>query len=259
MTRQFGKASATGSLTMITILLYTAPAAAQDREEFKAKGGLYISAAAGISLPNDGEFNGIQAPILPSPGMPGAPANIVVDYGSDFTAQGAIGYRIPRRFFGLFQPSIELEYNSVSASVSGGAFNAGNQSFGGDFDVDSYSLNYQSDIRWSNGQRVIPFLGGGVGIADVESNIRYFPNNGVATSPTFGVLGSETAVTLQSNAGLRFVLTDRIELQARVRYQRIRGLDFERRFIAGGNNAFNSSVTGRFESFNFFGGLQYNF
>ncbi len=255
--------SASISLVSLAALLSANPALAQDgateREAFDAKGGFYISADAGISLPSDGNFAGIQAPVAPSPGMPGAPANVAVEYGSDITAQGAIGYRIPKRFFGLFQTSIELEYNIASANVSRGAFNAGNQSFSGDVDVNSYSVNYRSDIRWSNGQKVIPFLGGGVGIVDVDANIRYFPNNGTATEPTFGVFGSDNALTLQSNAGVRFVLTDKVELQTRVRYQRVRGLDFERRFIANGNNALNAPVSGNYESLNFLAGLLFNF
>lgn len=259
MPNQRAKAISTLPLTCAAILMTAAPAMAQDSEEFKPKGGLYISVAAGVSVPNNSEFSGVQAPVAPSPGMPGAPANADVNFGTDFTAQGAIGYRFATRFLGVFQPSVELEYNYASASVSSGAFNGGNQTFGGDFDIDSYSLNYQSDIRWSNGQRVIPFLGSGIGIADIRANILYFPNNGVATAPTFGVIGNDTAFTLQSNAGVRFVLTDSIELQARARYQRIRGLDFERRFIAGSNNAFNAQLEGNYDSFNFLAGVRYNF
>lgn len=230
------------------------PAVAQAQD---VDGGLYVTGRAGIALPSDFDLNGVQAPEAPSPGAAGAPANVGTQLGNEFTFAGAIGYKIPVRFLGLFEPSIELEYSYANPDVSGGSFNGGNQTFLGDVEVQSFTVNYQSDLILKDGQRLTPFWGGGIGIADVDSNIQYFP--GTATAPTFGVFGSDTAFTYQSNAGLRFDLTDTIAIDARARYQRVNGIDLERRFVANGNDAFNANVSGSYETVNFLAGLRYSF
>jgi opacity protein-like surface antigen len=249
----------TAAVSSALVALATAsPSLAQEVEDFEPQGGVYVSVLAGVTSPSDNDFEGVQAPVAPSPGTNGAPANVAVEFDEEFYGAVAVGYRIPKRVFGLFQPSIELEFSRTSPDVSGGSFNGGSQTFGGDFDVNTYSINYQSDIRWSNGQRVIPFLGGGVGIADVRANARYFPNNG-ATAPTFAVTGDDTALSLHSNAGVTFVINDNFDLNTRVRYQRVSGLDFERRFIAGTNDAFNADVNGDYETVSVLAGVRYRF
>ena len=249
-------------LASVTIAAgFPVAAFAQDRasetEEFEAKGGVYVSLQGGVSLPSDSEYSGIQAPAAGVPGMARAPADVRADLDNGGFVSGAIGYRIPKRFFGIFQPSVELEVNYTDFDVSGGNFNGGNQTFGGDQNALSVTANYQSDIRWSNGQKVIPFLGGGIGVTRVDNNILYFPNNGIATSPTFVVSGRDTGFTTQSNIGVTFVLTNNIELTGRARYQRTTGLDFDRRFIA--SDGFNAEVGGRFENVTLAAGLRYRF
>ncbi|GAA4052612.1 outer membrane protein [Parerythrobacter jejuensis] len=255
-TQIFSLLLATGA----AILLPTA-AFAQDGgdERFEPEGGFYVTLNAGVTSPSDETFEGIQAPVAPSPGVAGAPANVAVGFDDDFTFAGAVGYQIPKRLFGVFQPSVELEYSYASPDVSGGAFNGGNQTFEGDIDVNTFTINYRSELRLKDDQRVVPFWGGGIGIADVDANVGYFPNNGVANAPTFGVQGSDTGLVLHSNAGVSFRLTDKIDLEARVRYQRVSGLDFERTFVAGGNSAFNADVSGRYETVSGLAGLRFRF
>lgn len=244
--------------TAMLALPTASPAFAQSAEEFEPEGGAYISILAGVTSPSDNDFEGVQAPVAPSPGTTGAPANVAVGFDEEFYGAVAVGYRIPKRVLGLFQPSVELEFSRTSPDVSNGSFNGGSQTFSGDFDINTYSINYQSDIRWSNDQRVIPFLGGGIGIADVRANARYFPNNGAA-APTFAVTGDDTALSLHSNAGVTFVINDNFDLNTRVRYQRVSGLDFERRFVAGTNNAFNADVNGDYETVSVLAGVRFRF
>lgn len=248
----------TASVSVFAVMAAASPAMAQDASEFEPEGGVYVSVLAGVTSPTDNAFEGVQAPVAPSPGMAGAPANVDVGFDEEVIGAVAVGYRIPTRVFGLFQPSIELEFSRTSPDVTSGSFNGGNQTFSGGFDVNTYSVNYQSDIRWSNTQRVIPFLGGGIGVADVNANAQYFPNNGAA-APTFAVTGGDTALSLHSNAGVTFVLNDNFDLNTRVRYQRVSGLDFERRFIAGTNNAFNADVSGDYEAVSLLAGVRFRF
>lgn len=245
------------SLTL-PIFAAAAPAAAQS-QDFEPEGGVYVSVQGGVTSPTDETFNGVQDPDAGTPGVAGAPAVVDVEFDEGFVGTVAVGYRIPKRIFGLFQPSVEVEYSYAEADVSGGNFNGGNQTFGGSSEVNTFSINYQSDIRWSDDQKVIPFWGGGIGIADVDSNAAYFPNNGVATAPTFAVTGGGTGLSLQSNAGLQFVLTENIELQTRVRYQRVTGLDFDRTFVGGGAQGFNADLDGRFETVSLLAGVRFRF
>ncbi|MEM7781409.1 MAG: outer membrane beta-barrel protein [Pseudomonadota bacterium] len=229
------------------------PAAAQSQDE----GGLYVTGRIGAALPSDFALEGVQDPQTPSPGAAGAPAVVDTELGNDVTFAGAVGYRLPTRIFGVLQPSLELEYGYTQVDVDGGSFNGGSQEFLGDVEVQTFTVNYQSDVILSDNQRVTPFFGGGIGVADVDSNIQYFP--GTASAPTFGVFGSDSAFVYQSNAGVRFDLSDTIALDARVRYQRIDGVDLERRFIANGNDAFNADVSGDYESVNFLAGVRFSF
>lgn len=242
----------TSGLTVLAAAAIPAAVQAQDID-----GGVYVTGRAGIALPSDFNLDGVQAPQAPSPGAAGAPANVQTQLGNDFTYAGAIGYKFPVRFLGLFEPSIELEHSRANPDVSGGSFNGGTQTFLGDVDVQSFTVNYQSDLILKDNQRLTPFWGGGIGIADVDSNIQYFP--AAATAPTFGVISSDTAFTYQSNIGLRFDLTDTIAIDARARYQRVNGIDLERRFVANGNDAFNANVSGNYETVNFLAGLRYSF
>lgn len=233
------------------------PVAAQAQQSADVDSGVYVTGRIGTSLPSDFNLEGVQDPQTPSPGAAGAPANVDAGLDSEVAFSGAIGYKLPTRIFNLFEPSIELEYSYTQNDVSGGSFNGGNQTFGGDVEVQTFTINYQSDIVWGDNQRVIPFIGGGVGVADIDSNINYFP--AAATAPTFAVTGSDTAFTLQSNAGVRFELTDNVAIDARVRYQQVNGINLERRFVAGGNDAFNADVSGDYDLVNLLAGIRFTF
>ncbi|MEO1047248.1 MAG: outer membrane beta-barrel protein [Pseudomonadota bacterium] len=242
--------TATGLAALVAI----SPAAAQAQD---VDGGIYVTGRVGAALPSDFNLEGVQDPQGASPGAAGAPANVETQLDSDVTFSGAIGYKLPTRLFGVIEPSFEIEYTNTSLDVDGGSFNGGNQTFLGDLDVETFTVNYQADFALSEGSVVTPFLAGGLGIADVDSNILYFPAS--ASAPTFGVIADDTAFTYHTDAGVRFDLSDTIALDARVRYQRVDGLDLERRFVAGGNDAFNANVSGDFETVNLLAGVRFSF
>ncbi|WP_298302018.1 outer membrane beta-barrel protein [uncultured Erythrobacter sp.] len=244
------------ALTLVSgagaIVLPMTSAAAQEVD-----GGVYVRGGVGITLPSDFDLDGIQAPEGLSPGVAGAPANVDIDLDSDVTLSGAIGYQLPTVLFGAIQPSFELEYTYASPGVDGGSFNGGDQTFGGEVDVQTFTVNYQADIIHSDNQRLTPFFGGGIGIADVDSSVAYFP--ATATAPTFTVADDDTAFVYQGDIGLRYDVTDAIALDARARYQRVDGVDLERRFIGGGANDFSSDLSGDYETVSFVAGVRYNF
>lgn len=236
-------------------IMMGSPAMAQDSDD----SGVYVSVSGGAEFFNDGEFFGIQNPEAGVPGAAGAPAAVEVDFDTGYNIRGAIGYEFSRGFISFLKPSVELEVGYAQADVSSGAFNGGNQVFGGDIDVVTVQANYNSDIILSDNQKIIPYFGGGLGIGVVDSNIVYFPNNGVATAPTFGVFGSSTQFTTNSRIGLKARVSDNFDIFAEGRYTRTSSGDFERRFVAGGADGFSADVSGDTDTFSLGLGLRARF
>lgn len=225
-----------------TIIAGAVPAHAQgffDTEP--ADSGFYISAFLGAGSQGDVDYNGIQNPAAGAPGVAGAPANVSVEFDTDTFFGGAIGYQLPFTYWNVFHPRLELEVSSISGSdVSDGSFNGGQQQFGGDQEILFVLLNNYSDIRWSDTQTIVPFVGGGLGIGQVDADIRYA--GGGAVSPNFAVLGDDSGLAGTIAAGLTYEASDQFEVYSEARYYRIEGIELDRRFIAGGADAFNAAV-----------------
>jgi opacity protein-like surface antigen len=204
-----------------------------------APGGAYASGFVGISFPSDADFEGTQAPAA---GVP-----------------GAVGVRLPFKYWKYFQPRIELEISRSESDVSAGNFNGGNQNFSGDQSVTYYLINNSSDIIWRENQKIVPYFGGGIGIGDFDTNIQYFPNNGIATAPTFAVQNSGSGFATVSTLGATFKATDRFDIYAEGRYLKTYGVDAERRFIAGTNNGFSADVDDDPDGFTLTVGTRVNF
>jgi hypothetical protein len=224
-----------------------------------APGGAYASGFVGISFPSDADFEGTQAPAAGVPGLAGAPANIQADLDSDVYYGGAVGVRLPFKYWKYFQPRIELEISRSESDVSAGNFNGGNQNFSGDQSVTYYLINNSSDIIWRENQKIVPYFGGGIGIGDFDTNIQYFPNNGIATAPTFAVQNSGSGFATVSTLGATFKATDRFDIYAEGRYLKTYGVDAERRFIAGTNNGFSADVDDDPDGFTLTVGTRVNF
>lgn len=235
------------------------PAAAQLPGSSPAEPGAYVSGFVGGGFPGDADFEGIQAPEAGSPGLAGDPANVSVEFDSDIYFGGAVGYQMPFQFFNLIHPRIELEVSYVEAGVDGGSFNGGNQTFSGDQSALFVFFNQYGDLKWRDDQIIIPYFGGGLGIGIVDTNVQYFPNNGIATAPTFGVFGEDTGLAGHSAIGVTFKASDRLEVYGEGRYYNIFGVDAERRFIAGGADSFNADVDDRLDGFTASAGARFRF
>lgn len=217
------------------------PAFAQEEQD---DSGVYVSLSGGAEFFIDTEFLGVQSPDLGVPGAAGSPAIANVDFDTGYNIRGAIGYKFSRGIISFLKPSVELEIGYAEADVGSGAFNGGNQSFGGDINVLTIQANYNNDIIFSEKQPITPYFGGGLGIGVVDTDIVYFPNNGVATAPVFGVFGSSTDFVTNSRIGLKAKISSRFDIFAEGRYTRVSRGEFERRFIAGGADGFNADVSG---------------
>jgi len=244
------------ALSALTI----APAAQAGIFDFDpAEGGVYASSFIGLSFPGDADFEGTQAPAEGVPGAAGAAANIQADLDSDAYYGGAIGVRLPFKYWKYFQPRLEAEISYTENDVSAGSFNGGNQSFSGSQSVTYFLINNSSDIIWDDNQRIVPYFGGGIGIADYNSDIQYFPNNGVATAPTFAVQNSDSGFATVSTLGATFKANEKFDLYVEGRYLKTYGIDAERTFIAGGASGFNAAVDDNPDGFSLTVGTRVNF
>lgn len=222
---------------------------AQAQTGHERKEGFYLSATAAADFLNDSDFVGTQNPDPGVPGVAGAPANVNVGYDTGFAIRGAVGYQLKQGLISFLKPRFELEVGYAESDVSGGSFNGGSQNFDGDLNKLTVTAATYSDVVWSANQKIIPYIGSGIGIGVVDANISYFPNDGVATAPTFGVQGSRTSLVTFNAIGATVKASDKFDIFAEGRYTNVRRRNFDRRFIAGGADGFNALVRDDTESF----------
>ena len=79
-------------------------------------------------------------------------------------------------------------------------------------------MNSFSDIRWKENQKIVPYIGGGLGFGIVDSSIQYFPDNGVATAPTFAVEDEDTGFATVSTIGVTLNATEQFDVYTEARY-----------------------------------------
>ena len=219
--------------------------------------GFYVAGFIGAGFPGDAELTGTQNPEAGAPGAAGAPARIEAEFDNDITYGLALGYDTPWEFFGLFNTRLELEYSRIEADVSDGSFNSGAQPFTGDASIDFFLINNYSDIIWDNGQTVVPFVGGGLGVANVDANILYA--GGGSLTPNFVATGDDSGLAGTIAGGLTWLTGTQWEVYGEARYYQIRDLEFERRFIGGGADLFNAKVEDDFDGTSLTIGARYKF
>ena len=174
--------------------------------------------------------------------MAGAPAEIDANLDSDVYFGGAIGGRLPFKFLKTFQPRFELEVSHFDSDVSSGEFNGRDQSFSGNQSQTFIFINSFNEIRWKDNQRIVPYLGGGIGVGITDSDIQYFPNNTAFTAPNFAVQGEDTAFATVSTLGVTLNTTEKFDVFTEACYLKTYGTDAERRFISGGADGFSADV-----------------
>ncbi len=224
-----------------------------------AEGGFYASGFVGAGFRNDADFDGVQNPAAGSPGVAGATANVEAEFDTDVYFGGAIGYRLPFKFLTYFQPRLELEVSYLDTDVQGGSFNGGDQTFGGSQESLYILGNSLTEIRWSEDQVFVPYIGGGIGVGFFDHDISYFPNNGVATEPTFAVRGDDTGLATHTTIGVSFPVNEQLEVYGEGRYLLTLNVDGERTFVGDGGETFNADIDDDPDGFSVSVGLRWQF
>lgn len=228
---------------MKKILLASAAVVVLSPLSAQAEDNYYVSGAIGYSFAQD--FNG--APSGPGP----IGAGINVDFDSDIAYTAAIGYSLDLE--GPLDPRFELEYSYREQDIDqlniNGNDTANNGPSGGDFEVQTFLVNAIVDYDLGNGFK--PYVGVGVGVADVEANGNYLNGGGVQ----FNLRDSDTVFAAQGIAGASYEVTQNIEFFGDARYLATSEAEFER------VNALGASTDhdGDFNAFSINTGIRYKF
>ena len=190
-----------------------------------AEGNFYASGFGGIAFPFDAEIEGEDA-----------------ELDSSAYFGGAIGARLPFKYWKYFQPRVELEisrYNSDFGDNVEGAGFAGGQS------ATFFLINNSSEFVWKENQQLVPYFGGGIGIADYDTDI----SDGIDS-----VGSSDTGFATLSTIGLNYKTTSQFDVYIEGRYLRTYGINED---LTSGGVSFD--VDDDPQGITIAGGIRYNF
>lgn len=228
---------------MKKLLLMSVAATALIPVSAQAEDNFYVSGAIGYSFAQDVN----AAPSGPGP----LGAGVNVDLDSDFAYTAAAGYAFDLE--GPLDPRIELEYsyreNDVDQVNINGNNVGNNGAFGGDFEVQTFLVN--AIVDYDLGNRIKPYVGVGVGVADVEAGVNYLNGAGVP----FNLRDSDTVFAAQAIIGASYEVTEKIEFFGDARYLATSEAEFERANALGATTAHD----GDFDSYTISTGIRYKF
>lgn len=204
-----------------------------------AHSGFYVAGFGGAAFPDDNDFSG--------------PAG-TIEFESDtgYTIGGAVGYRWPVRFFGFLQPRTEVEVSYLDSDIDGSnfVFIDGSRAEGDQTAIFAYLNNYL-DLRFSDSQRFVPYIGGGIGAAFLDVDIDRI---GGSLADSRLAETDDTDFAGHVAVGLTYELSRRAELYTEGRYFRVSNVDLD---FAGPSSLVTQD--GRIEGYSVLGGLRWRF
>ena len=205
------KATTVSALLAVTAFAAAAPAQAD---------GFYISTFAGLSFQED--QRNVRTEVILA-----GPPTIDVTFDTGYFIGGSLGYAFDNVGIGGIRVELEYAYreNDVEAVFFPGPVR---QLESRDNSSGSVMLNafyeFDTGVEW-----VRPYVGGGLGIAGVESDTVYAPPSGNRDNPTVEIGGStETEFAYQFIAGFTVPVSEHWEAFIEGRYYETGDPDFER-------------------------------
>ncbi len=166
-------------------------------------------------------------------------------WDNGFLIGGAIGTRV----FDTVRAEVELSYQGIDAGNSSIIARGITNNDHGSNDAIFLLGNIWYDIDL--GTPLIPYVGGGIGVAFVDQKIDIqapgAPGGGVGTD------GTDTTFAFQVGAGLKYHLTDKLALDLSYRFRGITGVDILGQVV--GRNYNNQDIY----THNVLVGITYNF
>lgn len=174
-------------------------------ESNSSHAGPYVSISGGGVFPEDSQFVG-----------PVGPTEFENDTG--YSINGAVGYRLPVRIFGFIQPRVEIEAGYLDADIDSSnlVFTGGGETIGDQSAVTLY-LNSFAEFRFSDNQRIVPYIGGGAGAAFIDFDAQQSFSGG---APLPIATADDTVFAGHAAVGATYELNDRLELFGEGRYFR---------------------------------------
>jgi Outer membrane protein beta-barrel domain len=181
-----------------------APAVAQGLfDRTPAEGGAYITGFVGAVLPDDADLGGEGT-------------RLSVSFEDAAAYGAAVGYRLPFKYLTYLQPRLELEVSAGSVDVSGAQLTASRRTASGDASLIYVFFNSYNDVIWSEDQRIVPFFGGGFGVATIDLSLNDASSAGGATVARTS--DDTTAFTTSFAAGAAWRLGGGAEIYGEARY-----------------------------------------
>jgi len=201
------------SLAAAAFLALAGSAGAQRLFSFEAaEGGAFVSGFAGLSVQGDADLSG-------------AGTRLAAGFDTPAASGGAIGYRLPFKYWTYFQTRLELEISSARPDISSARLNGIPRTASGALSSTSLLFNNYNDITWSQGQKIVPFLGGGLGFSRLDLSLADAPAPGAGAA--FAIDDDTTALTTTYAGGLTWHATDRFEIYGEARYATVYAAEFE--------------------------------
>lgn len=211
--------------------------------------GFYVSAFAGLSWQED--QTNVRTELLVQ-----GPAAIGVDFESGLYLGGAVGYRFDD--IGPGAVRVELEYAYRENDADALIFSNGvRQLESGDNSSGSGMVNLVYEFDKLN-DWVRPYIGAGIGIAGVESDVEYAPPTGDRGTPTVALGGSTDAeFAYQFIGGVTVPVSEKWELFVEGRYYETGDPDFDRIRIS--DDALLARYDGEFSAWHGDVGVRFRF
>ena len=214
---------------------------------------LYISGFAGGSILTDAD---IPEDFEVIAGI-GDPVNVTqlteTPFDRGLTFGGAIGLKLPFKYFRVLHPRIEGEvsYSENDTPLAPDGIDDGTViPLTGEQSSLTVFFNSYNDIRISDRQIVVPYFGGGIGFADLEgTQVRAVDNDGKTEAIPNGLFLEDRVFAGHIAAGVTFEFFPNLDIYGEGRYFRFRSVRYQT----------SESGTTNLDGFNIIGGVRWKF
>ena len=230
-------------------------ASAQGLFDFDAaESGFYAGLFVGGAFPGDADFNGQLTSADSAP---------ILGARNDFAFEDAgtygvfAGYQLPFRYWTYFHPRLEFEISGFDSDLENARVFGAPQSVSGSQSVTFFLINTYSDIVWRDGQKLVPYLGGGIGLAEVDVSTATVPAS--TPSSVYRINDEASALASTFAGGVSYRFSSRFELYTEARYYTVYDVDPDQTFTDTGTPVFSGRVTDDLDGSTLTAGLRVRF
>ena len=179
----------------------------------------YVSLFGGVSWQEDIETTS-EATLV----SPGVSFDTTFEFKSGYLAGAAIGARLSDIGLDWFRLEAEASYTRYKGDsydyepAGGGAVASGSGDLEGHLEAIYVLGNLWIDLDLGMG--LVPYIGGGAGVAFLDLDANYVPTN-------FGIASDRTEFAFQAGGGVKWWMSDSVALEVGYRFRGIPDVEFE--------------------------------